>query len=76
MSARKWNRDDRQVGLLATLGGRVLGTREHRHPARSPERVRASQLKAVGKLASKSLACHAATGTTLHPPNPCITAAR
>jgi sugar lactone lactonase YvrE len=40
------------------------------------ERCAASQLKAVGKLASTSLACHAATAvTTLHPPQPCITAA-
>src|SRR5262249_36272262 len=56
----EWSRDERQVVLLGPWL-RVLGTREHRHPARSPERVRASQLKAVGKLASKSLACHAAT---------------
>jgi streptogramin lyase len=59
------------VGLLATLGG-AFPAGASISPA---ERCAASQLKAVGKLASTSLACHAATATTLHPPQPCITAA-
>jgi hypothetical protein len=59
------------VGLLATLGG-AFPAGASISPA---ERCAASQLKAVGKLASASLACHATTATTLHPPNPCITMA-
>jgi DNA-binding beta-propeller fold protein YncE len=59
------------VGLLATLGG-AFPVGASISPA---ERCAASQLKAVGKLTSTSLACHAATATTQHPPNPCITAA-
>jgi hypothetical protein len=59
------------VGLLATFGGAFPAG-----ASISPgERCAASQLKAAGKLASTSLACHAVTATTLHPPNPCITAA-
>jgi hypothetical protein len=58
-------------GLLAT--GIASGVAS---ASTSPaERCAASQLKAVGKLASASLACHAATATTQHPPQPCVTAA-
>jgi hypothetical protein len=57
------------VGLLATLGG-ALPAGASISPA---ERCAASQLKAVGKLASASLACHATTATKQYPPNPCLT---
>jgi sugar lactone lactonase YvrE len=63
------------VGLLATCGG-VFSARGSSAVPPGPATVcAASQLTAVGKLASASLACHAATATTLFPPNPCITAA-
>jgi DNA-binding beta-propeller fold protein YncE len=61
------------VGLLVTLGG-VFSARESTAiPPGPPTVCAASQLKAVGKLASTSLACHAATATMQHPPQPCIT---
>jgi hypothetical protein len=58
-------------GLLAT--GVASGVAS---ASTSPaELCAASQLKAVGKLASASFACHATTATKLYPPNPCITKA-
>jgi DNA-binding beta-propeller fold protein YncE len=59
------------VGLLATCGA-AFPAGASTTPA---ERCAASQLTAVGKLASASLACHAATATTLDPPTSCIWAA-
>jgi streptogramin lyase len=59
------------VGLLATCGG-GFPAGASLSPA---ELCAASQLTAVGKLASASLACHAATATTQWPPDPCLTTA-
>jgi sugar lactone lactonase YvrE len=59
------------VGLLATCGG-VFPAGASLSPA---ELCAASQLTAVGKLASASLACHAATAMTFYPPSPCLRAA-
>jgi hypothetical protein len=57
------------AGLLATVG-----TSDLAHASTSPAAAcAASQLKAMGKLASASFACHAATASKQHPPQPCIT---
>jgi hypothetical protein len=71
MSTRKGFETIVRWGLLATgIASSVASA------STSPaELCAASQLKAVGKLASASLACHAVTATTQHPPGPCITAA-
>jgi hypothetical protein len=64
-----------QIGTLLLVGG-LLAHGAAGASTSPAELCAASQLKAVGKLASASLACHAATAATQHPPQPCITAPR
>jgi hypothetical protein len=64
----------RQIGTLLLVGG-LLAHGAAGASTSPADQCAASQLKAVGKLASASLGCHAVTAATLHPPQPCITAA-
>jgi hypothetical protein len=64
----------KQIGTLMFVGG-LLAHGAAGASTSPADQCAASQLKAVGKLASARLACHATTATTQHPPNPCITAA-
>jgi hypothetical protein len=61
----------RQIGTLLLVGG-LLGQGAVGASITPAERCAASQLTAVGKLTSASLACHATTATTQVPADPCL----
>jgi hypothetical protein len=61
----------KKIGTQLLVGG-LLAPAGPGRPRQPTERRAASQLTAVGKLASASLACHATTAAKQEPPDPCL----